>query len=165
MTAPFDLPVTAQMIEFIRSIGLPVKFDVVDAGAFLPGIAIANGGLSIHRERLLYPGDLLHEAGHLAMLTPQERSLCSARLPVDGGQEMGAIAWSYAAAVYLGLDADVVFHGDGNKGDTASLRDNFQQGHYLGVPYLQWLGLSWEPHQAVARCVPAYPAMLRWLRE
>ena len=165
MTTPIDLPVTAQMIEFIRSIGLPVEFDVVDADAFLPGVAIANGGLRIDRQRLRYPGDLLHEAGHLAMLTLQERSLCSARLPVDGGQEMGAIAWSYAAAVYLGLDADVVFHGDGNKGDTASLRDNFQQGHYLGVPYLQWLGLSWEPHQAVARCVPAYPAMLRWLRE
>ena len=165
MTAPFDLPVTAQMIEFVRSIGLPVEFDVVDASAFLPGIVIANGGLRIHRERLLYPGDLLHEAGHLAMLTLQERSVCSAGLPLDGGQEMGAIAWSYAAAVHLGLDAGVVFHGDGYKGDAASLRDNFQQGHYLGVPYLQWLGLSWEPHQAAARGVPAYPAMLRWLRE
>lgn len=165
MTAPFDLPVTAQILEFVRAIGLPLKLSVVEVDAFLPGIAIASGGLRVDPARMRYPGDLLHEAGHLAMLTLQERSLCSARLPVDGGQEMGAIAWSYAAAVYLGLDADVVFHGDGYKGDAASLRDNFQQGQYLGVPYLQWLGLSWEPHQAVARGVPAYPAMLRWLRE
>lgn len=165
MTAPFDLPVTAQMIQFVRSIGLPVAFGEVATDAFLPGVAIANGGLLIDRAQLRYPGDLLHEAGHLTMLTPQERSLCSARLPVDGGQEMGAIAWSYAAAVHLGLDAEVVFHGEGYKGDAASLRDNFQQGHYLGVPYLQWLGLSWEPHQAVARGVVPYPAMRRWLRE
>ena len=55
MTAPLYLPVTAQMNQFIRSNGLPVVFDVVDADAFLPGIAIANGGLRIDRERLLYP--------------------------------------------------------------------------------------------------------------
>jgi hypothetical protein len=164
MTTPFDLPVTAKMIEFVRSINLPVAFGEVDADAFLPGVAIANGGLLIDRTRLRYPGDVLHEAGHLAMLTSQERSLCGAGLPVDGGQEMGAIAWSYAAAVHLGLDGCVVFHDEGYKGGAASLRDNFQQGHYLGVPYLQWLGLSWEPHQAAARGTPAYPAMVCWLR-
>jgi hypothetical protein len=165
VTAPFDQAVTAQMIEFIRWVGLPVELGEVDAEAFLPGIAIAKGGLSIDPARLRYPGDLLHEAGHLAMLTGAERSLCSARLPVDGGQEMGAIAWSYAAAMHLGLDAAVVFHSDGYKGGADSLLSNFQGGHYLGVPYLQWLGLSWEPHQAAARGVAAYPAMLRWLRE
>ena len=165
MTAPFDLPITAQILDFIRFIGLPVQLGEVDAEAFLPGIAIAKAGLCIDRVRLRYSGDLLHEAGHLAMLTPQERSLCSDRLPVEGGQEMGAIAWSYAAAMHLGLDASVVFHGDGYKGEATGLQRNFQAGRYVGVPYLQWLGLSWEPHQATARGVAAYPAMICWLRE
>ena len=159
----FDLPVTGQIIAFVRTIGLPVAIAEVDVEAFLPGIAIADGGLRIDPTRLAYPGDVLHEAGHLAVLPPQERRLCGACLPVDGGQEMGAIAWSYAAAVHLGLDAAVLFHSEGYKGDAAALRENFQQGHYIGVPYLQWLKLSWEPRQALARGVPAYPTMLRWL--
>ena len=163
MTAPFDQPVTAQILEFVRAIGLPVVLGEVEADSFLPGISIAHGGLRIDPSRLQYPGDLLHEAGHLAMLPATERHLCDGRLPVEGGQEMGAMAWSYAAALHLGLDAAVVFHDDGYKGDAASLLDNFRQGHYLGVPYLQWMGLSWESHQAAARGEKAYPYMRRWL--
>ena len=34
----------------------------------------------------------------------------------DAGEEMGAIAWSYAAALHIGLDPRVVFHEDGYKG-------------------------------------------------
>ncbi len=165
MTAAFDLPVTAQIIAFVRSIGLPAELGEVADDAFLPGISIAHGGLRIDPARLRFPGDLLHEAGHLAMLPAAERSPVDGRLPVEGGQEMGAIAWSYAAALHLGLDAAVVFHDAGYKGDGASLRENFRQGHYLGVPYLQWIGLSWEANQAVARGQRAYPQMVRWLRE
>ncbi len=165
MTAPFDLPVTAQIIAFVRSIGLPVELGEVPEDAFLPGICITHGGLLVDPDRMLYPGDLLHEAGHLAVLTASERSLPDGRLPVDGGQEMGAIAWSYAAARHLGLDASIVFHDDGYKGDAGSLLDNFRQGYYLGVPYLQWIGLSWEANQAAARGVQAYPHMQGWLRE
>ncbi len=164
MTAPFDLPVTAQIIEFVRAIGLPVELGEVPHDAFLPGICIAHSGLRIDPARMLYPGDLLHEAGHLAMLSAEQRGLSDGRLPVDGGQEMGAIAWSYAAALHLGLDACVVFHDDGYKGDAGSLLDNFRQGYYLGVPYLQWIGLSWEANQAAARGERAYPHMQRWLR-
>jgi hypothetical protein len=133
--------------------------------AFLPGISIAHCGPRIDPTRLRYPGDLLYEAGHLAMLPADERSPLDGRLPVEGGQEMGAIAWSYAAALHLGLDAAVVFHDAGYKGDGASLLENFQQGHYLGVPYLQWIGLSWEAHQAAVWGEKAYPQMVRWLRE
>ena len=47
---------------------------------------------------------------------------------------MMAIAWSYAAAVHLGLDPAVVFHEAGYRGGSGSLIENFAQERYIGVP-------------------------------
>ena len=53
----------------------------------------------------------------------------------------------------------------GYRGDGVALRDNFSQGRYLGVPYLQWLGMSLEPAAAARQGLRPYPHMLRWLCE
>ena len=39
----------------------------------LPGITIEAGTLIIDAGKLLYPGDILHEAGHLATASPEVR--------------------------------------------------------------------------------------------
>jgi hypothetical protein len=77
---------------------------------------------------------------------------------------MMAIAWSYAAAVHMGLDPAVVFHDDGYQGGGSSIVENFSQGHFFGVPMLQWLGMTVEPAQSSSRGLAPFPHMLQWLR-
>lgn len=160
----FRRPETQQIAAFLREIGLVIIAGQVDDTSFLPGIEVIPCGLRVDEARLTHPGDLLHEAGHLAVLSPAERAAVAADVGDNGGLEMAAIAWSYAAAVHLGLDPAIVFHPEGYRGGSQALIENFSAGRYFGVPVLQWLGLAIEPQHA-APSSRVYPAMLRWLRD
>ena len=140
---------------FFGEIGLPHRFAPLPGPTFLPGVAIQAGVLTIDREKLLYPGDLLHEAGHMAVLTPEERAALDGDAGPDGGMEMAAIAWSYAAALHVGLPVEAVFHDEGYKGGAGVLRESFAAGRYIGVPLLEWMDLT--PRGK-------FPAIERWLR-
>jgi hypothetical protein len=154
-----------RIVSFLQDIGLDVRAMPLDRPTFLPGVTIDSGGILFDPERLLYPGDLLHEAGHLAVLTPDVRRAAHGDEVGDGGMEMGAIAWSYAAALHLGLDPTVVFHAAGYKGGAESLLENFKEGRYIGVPILEWAGMTAASPKAQALGPRPYPHMLRWLRE
>src|SRR3954454_22078274 len=82
----------------------------------------------------------------------------------DAGEEHDAVAWSYAAACALGVPPDIVFPPQGYKGGADALVENFTSGRYIGVPLLQWWGMTVEPQKAHAQGVASYPHMLRWLR-
>lgn len=162
--------VTARIIDFIRSIGIPVSFgEIAPEKQFLPGMCIQNSGLIIDMDALKYPGDLLHEAGHLAVITPAKRSSLNGKLESGSdeamGEEMMAIAWSYAAAVHLQLDLNIVFHEDGYKGESDNLINNFSHGHYVGLPLLQWVGLTYDTQNAKVKNTQPFPHMLKWIRE
>jgi hypothetical protein len=157
---PFLLPI----VEFLEAVHLRVEWGEVPDGTFLPGVVVTRGGLRVDARRLRYPGDLLHEAGHLAGMTEVERQQPTPVVDSDGGLEMMAIAWSYAAAVAIGLPLDILFHPEGYKGSSASLIENFSEGRYLGVPMLQYFGMAFEPKRAAEHGVPPYPRMLQWLR-
>lgn len=150
------------IVNFLREIGLAVHERPVLEISVLPGISVDHGALVLDRAKLKYPGDLLHEAGHLAVVPPYEREQCHENVGADGGMEMGAIAWSYAAALHLGIDPSVVFHDDGYRGGADSLRENFATGHYVGVPILVWRGLTTAPARSELEA-PGYPHMTRWL--
>ena len=92
-----------QIIAFLGAIGLRVREQELPENCVLPGISIDAGILLVDRKKLLYPGDLLHEAGHRAVVPGAERVLLSVNVGDEGGMEMGAIAWSYAAVVAIGL--------------------------------------------------------------
>ncbi len=155
-------------IAFIKEIGIPFCFGKIAGTSFLPGVCIVNGGIIVDDEKLLYPGDILHEAGHLAIVPANERITLNehdiAKRPQREAEEMMTIAWSYAACVYLNIDASFVFHDDGYKGGGSHLAENFKQGHYFGVPMLQWVGMALEKKNAEEQKKPAYPIMLQWLR-
>jgi hypothetical protein len=157
--------ILARMIDFLTEEGIPVRRGELPAETFLPGILVDAGGLVIDESRLKHPGDLLHEAGHLAVLTSEERARAGANLESGPGEEMAAIAWSYAACVHLEIDPVVVFHDDGYKAGGAALRENFAAGRYLGVPLLQWYGLTRERPSGRTADEAVYPLMARWLRE
>jgi hypothetical protein len=154
---------TAAIAAFLEEIGLPVRFCAISEATFLPGIRIERGRLLVDERRLLYPGDLLHEAGHLALLPPERRAAITGEAGDDAGNEMAAIAWSYAAAMHIRLDPAIVFHADGYRGSSRAIIENFAAGRYVGVPILVWLGLTVGPGSNEARCMTPYPCMRKWL--
>jgi hypothetical protein len=151
---------------FLRSIGLNVRFAPLASPAGLPGIAAECGELIVEADRLVSPGDLLHEAGHLAVMSPPRRRAARGRFDASQAEEMAAMAWSYAAALHLGLDPALVFHEYGyGEGGGGWVVEAFIRGGTPGVPGLCWLGLT--SHAIGGTVVPdaVYPTMIGWLNE
>ena len=98
--------------------------------------------------------DLLHEAGHIAVTAPSLRATLGGKLEVTPGDEMAALAWSYAAALEAGIEPAVVFHEGGYKSQGEQLAAQYATGFGPGVPMLQWY-----------RMTAAYPRMDHWLRQ
>jgi hypothetical protein len=139
---------------FFDRIGLPWAHATLSDQEFLPGIRLEGGVLKIDPDHLRWPGDLLHEAGHLAVLPPSQRGALHGKLEASPADEMAAIAWSFAAAVECGIDPAVVFHEGGYKSGGAQLAAQFSTGNGVGVPMLRWYRMTGD-----------YPRMHTWLRE
>ncbi len=163
--AVFANPLTQQITDFISGIGIPVRAGEIPDNVILPGILIDKGILVVDETKLKYPGDLLHEAGHLAVMDGTQRNILCNDVSENAGDEIAALAWSWAALVHLNLKPEVVFHPDGYKGESDWLINIFSNGSNLGVPLLQWMGLTAEPSKAEQLGWNAFPQMQRWLRE
>ena len=158
----FANPLTERLADFVRGVGITVRVADLPEPTFLPGLAIRDGAILVDEARLAHPGDLLHEAGHVAVADAGER--VQPALTPTPGDEMAALAWSYAALRHLDLDPAVVFHPDGYKGGSQALIEIFTGGSTLGVPLLQCYGMTVEAKNAAARGIEPFPHMLRWLR-
>jgi hypothetical protein len=156
-------PATAQISAFLDRIGISVVIEALDDDTLLPAMTVRDGALVVDPARLTWPGDLLHEAGHIAVTDPATRaSLCE--VPSDPAEEMAAIAWSYAAVVEIGLDPRIVFHDEGYVGGGGYLADAFAEGGGPGLPLLQWFGMTLDKRNAEKQGVLPFPHMSRWLR-
>jgi hypothetical protein len=154
------------IVQFLRSIGLVVEPAELQGDTFLPAIRIVQGGLRYDPARLQTPGDLLHEAGHLA-ISPDRMLLNDAidnQSPDAATDEVEAIAWSWAALVHLGLPGEVLFHPAGYKGQSESLLMAYRLGVHVGASGLARRGLCLLPAQAEGSGVQAYPHLRRWLQ-
>lgn len=129
---------------------------------------LESGGLLVDESRLAYPGDLLHEAGHIAVAPADARGAMSGSVDVPGIDtatlEWAAIPWSYAAALAIGIDPALVFHGGGYGGHSPGLLTNFRVGVPIGVHLLEEAGMSFGGKRAAELGVEPFPHMLRWLR-
>lgn len=159
-----DDALATRIAGFLVGIGIAVRWETIAGPTRLPGIRIDHGALVVDPARLDHPGDLLHEAGHLAVLAAEERALLAGDAGADPAHEMLAMAWSYAALRHLGLDPTVVFHEGGYAGGSRTLLENFATGRFLAVPLLEWLGMAAGPARAAELGIEPYPAMIRWLR-
>ena len=56
------------MTDFLQEIGIVIHFESIGKSTFLPGLELRNGELVVDREKLAYPGDILHEAGQLSVV-------------------------------------------------------------------------------------------------
>lgn len=158
--------IVTKITGFLNAIGIETVMRPIVQATFLPGLLLEKGTIVIDTDKLLHPGDILHEAGHLAAYAPEERKTISDPLPetMADGFEIMALAWSYAACLYISLDPSVVFHAEGYKGEGGNILKNFAEGRYIGVPMLQYLGLAYDAKKALELNVPPYPVMIRWLR-
>ena len=148
------------IVAFLREIGLTVEPAELGDDCFLPGIAVERGGLRFDEARLTWPGDLLHEAAHLAVAPAALRPSMTGDVAVEGLDlatlEIAAVPWSYAAALAIGIDPAVVFHAGGYRGKSEGLLRTFGFGVYPGLNLLVDAGMT---------TAEAYPRMLRWLRD
>lgn len=157
--------ITEKLVSFIRDIGIKVKFSEVVEDTIIPGIRINNGCLIVDEKKHTYPGDLLHEAGHIAVKPAFERPGVTDNVGNDPAEEMMAILWSWAAAIHLKIDPKIVFHDGGYKGGSDNLIENFRNEAYIGLPMLQWVGMTVDKSNAKMTGVKPFPNMIKWLRD
>lgn len=165
-----DNDLLSKITTFINETGIACRAGKIPGSTFLPGVMIQNGCIIYDAMQLKHPGDLLHEAGHLAMLLAEHRAQANGADNISGdldagAAEMGAIAWSWAAKEHLGIAPELLSHAEGYKGDSENMINNFNSGRYFGVPILQWPGMTMDPDPRLLAKDNAYPKMIRWLRQ
>jgi hypothetical protein len=160
-----------KIVAFLRNeVGLIVLETELPSDTFLPGLTLRGTTILFDRQKLENSGDLLHEAGHLAMLPAVVRAQYAdggATIPTDlmDAAELGALAWSYAAITHLGLPPEIVFHARGYHGRSEGLLLGFSIGIFPGLMQLESAGMALNKVNAAAIDAIPFPAMLRWARE
>jgi len=154
----------ARIIDFVRSLGIEVTEAEMHRATLVPGIDIQRGGLVVEEKRMCKPADLLHEAAHIALQSAIERCALDGTIASSPAEEMAAIAWTWAAATHLQIDPGEVFHDEVISGNGPTLLENFSGGHYVGVPMLQYWGMTRE-RSGSTDVVEPYPHMTRWTRD
>ncbi|MEZ5693399.1 MAG: hypothetical protein R3D99_06060 [Altererythrobacter sp.] len=156
----------ARSLAFIAELGIPVRLrqESEDFTQPITGLAICDGGVVIDPEVEIWPGDLLHEAGHIAVVEGERRPTLGALEP-DQDEEYMAIAWSYAAAKICDVGLRELFHAEGYKGSYEFARTCYATGQFVGADGLAAHGMTMlDLSRALATGVPSYPNMIRWLR-
>lgn len=164
---PEHVKLTEKIIDFLTHIGIAVETAELPGPCVLPGMAIDQNRILYDPDRMLYPGDLLHEGGHLAITDPNLRGLIGTpemdpSWPSDG-DEIAAILWSYAAALHLEIPLEVIFHPNGYKQESEWIIEQMHQGIYIGLPLLEWAGMCHAPGNEPTGTAP-FPHMINWLR-
>ena len=153
-----DIYIT-KIYDFIRSIGIEIEEISIEDSCILPGIKLGSNKIYIDRTKLSYPGDILHDLGHLAVLEAQNRQhfieFSKNENWATDGDEIAVILWSYAAAIHIGLPLNVLFHKNGYKNDSEWLIEQFTNKTYIGLALLVWMGFCNEEE---------FPKMKKWLR-
>ena len=162
--------VISRITDFLREIRIEVRHaDLSSVECFLPGIRLERGRVLYDESALTWPGDLLHEAGHVAVAPPEARPLLTGAADVPNLDmerlEHAAVAWSYAAALHIGVDPAMVFHEGGYRGRSPGILFTFSAGVYPGANLLEEAGMTVTGEHAVAAGVQPYPNMRSWLRQ
>lgn len=156
------------ILDFLAGIGIPVVETTLPPDSFLPGIVIRDGGLQVDPDRLQWPGDLLHEAGHLAVLPPDLRGRASDDLADEQGVahagETEAMAWAWAAVHAIGLPPEVLMHAGGYHGQSEAVLQMYAVGIIPGLRGLCEIGMTAAHGFSAEPLDVQYPQMRRWLR-
>lgn len=184
------------IVTFLRDIGFDVEFGAGAHNGFLPGVNIHAGVIHVDPDTLVGPGDLLHEAGHMAVLPKRFRSGLGSDLDADMHrlieEEVGpgmpvdpilavpkqqgefmAQAWSYAAALHIGVPPACIFFPGSHKHHDYEgqhpMERWIESGTHYGPMALARVGMT-GPAGLFAMMIgdnrlPPYPIMSRWVQE
>lgn len=155
----YDEEMLANIIQFLDGIGIDVEEKELHDNCILPGLDIKGTTILYDKTRLKHSGDLLHEAGHIAVTPSDQRPLIGSdkmdpSWPSDA-DEIVTILWSFAALHEMKISPDVVFHAEGYKNESDWIIDQFESKNHIGLPLLEWMELCE---------VDLFPVMKKWLR-
>lgn len=171
------------VIEFVRGAGLDVEIHA-GASGFVPGVQIEHGTLLVDPS-VCEPGNLLHEAGHIAITPGNFRHFMSGDLSkgmaimYDRLEELHldpehpivraciqcsdpeATAWAWSAGRAIGVPPRVII-GDQWYGNTgADIRIALELGCYLGINGLAAAGFCSLRN---VQPLPKYPHLAFWVQ-
>jgi hypothetical protein len=81
-----------QIANFLYSINIKVVEQKLPTDTFLPGLSLLGNSILIDMEQLKYPGDLLHEAGHIATTEENRRPLIGTTITTERLKKRGYIS-------------------------------------------------------------------------
>jgi hypothetical protein len=176
------------LLEFLNKIGLETIFsndNNLFEKTFLKNVSIKNGVLFVNNKTKT--SNLLHEAGHLAVLHPDYRKLVNNNLStilkkaiteIDFMQECNAkygyceevcaTAWAYAVGVYLEFkEKDIIeklqYQNAGN-----DIFFDLENKTYIGIKQLQYAGfcVQYESAKQLTQFadLPVYPQLKTFLQ-
>jgi hypothetical protein len=188
MTGPtpfgMDCPHAEATMQFLAGIGLDVQ-GRPGAQGFIDKVLIVDGGLRV--DPFATPSNLLHEAGHVAIVPERFRALMSGdlshgmklmwdeidqlNLDPDGPlhraalqcSESEATAWAWAAGKAIGLPDEVIILDPEYQGDGANMRFSLASNCYLGINGLSHAGFC-SVRANPYRNLPVYPSLAFWLQ-
>lgn len=178
-------PYVAKTMDFLNGIGLPISV-VPGATAFLELIRVVEGRLEI--DPACSVSNVLHEAGHLAIMPSQFRHLMTGdldegtRLMFDEINKMGlepdhplsraamqaseseATAWAWAVGEHLEIPPEVIILDSDYEKDGAGVRFMLMARQYLGIHGLMHAGFCVARANS-RRNLPVYPKLAYWLQQ
>ncbi|HQU86824.1 MAG TPA: hypothetical protein PKY59_27065 [Pyrinomonadaceae bacterium] len=165
----FENELIQKFADFLNGIGLKIHPKKLDEKTFLKGILIENGEIFVDENLLDHPGDILHEAGHIATAPAAIRPQLSDTVTVPDSNmdtmELAAMLWSYAAAVHLQIDPRIVFHPHGYYGRSESILFNFSLGMFMSISILEEAEMAYGQNLANQKGLEIFPKMYKWLRD
>lgn len=157
------LAMAERIAGFLAGIGIDIVVESLAEPSLLPSMTVRKGAIVVDPAVMAWPGDLLHEAGHIAVSPPEQRATRPS-VSDDPAEEMAAIAWSVAAARACDVPLDVLFMEAGYRGGAQAMCDAFAgDAAPFGVPLLAFWQMTTHPTRAGAGDT-VFPAMRRWLR-
>ena len=166
----------------LNKIGINSTFGVIN-DCFVEGIQIKNGCLILDRGCSI--SNLLHEAGHLAVLPKEYRKQASGNLgdvlrkmyrEIDCSKEENrrymqcedaeATAWAYAFGLRCGVLFDLIIDDEQYDGTGRDVLESLALGSGFGVKGLASMG--WCASSIIhskASGLPMYPNLLKWIND
>lgn len=174
-----------RVLSFLRGVGIPCDI-TPGASGFIVGVRIYMGGLQVSPDARV--SNILHEAGHLAVLPGRFRRLAcddidavvrlmnetvdfsnpdvgEARAAMQSG-DAEATAWAWAVGEHLNLPPETVIEDADYDGTGEDMRASLMMRGYLGINGLASAGFCVVRPGALekARKLPAYPRLAMWVQ-